>query len=688
MDDSAETPLDAPAREAKLNPLLEVRERHRGRRVGDAYVRVIRPFAAECARSTSGDLVATEQTVLRRRGWRSKLRAARTVLIGRPISSEREEHERLTKLKALAIFSSDNISSSAYATEEMMRILIVAGIGAISLTMPLTVVICVVLAIVATSYWQTIRAYPRGASSYIVSSDNLGALAGLVAGASLLIDYTLTVAVSVSAAVAAVTSIVPSLFDLRVALGLVIVAVLMLGNLRGVRESGTLFMAPTYLYILTIVGMVAVGAIRQLVGDLPAYQPPSNWVAATPAGGLTGLGVLLVLRAFSSGAAALTGVEAISDGVPAFKPQEWRNARITLVWAAAIFAGLFLGISYLASTIGVVPDPHEQQTVLSQIGRTVFGGGPMFAVLQAATVLVLALAANTAFADFPRLSSFLARDGFMPRQFGFRGERLAFTTGIIALSGLAAVLLVVFGASVTALIPLYTLGVFIAFTLSQTGMVMRWRRLRENSWRRGMIINGLGALTTGVIAVIVIESKFLSGAWMVVIAIPLLVLLMLGIRRHYSTLDLALRLDAIPVELERGLEPIVVVPVARFDEPARQALAFARSISDAPLAVHVSHKTEDLADLRRRWEAWAGEADLVIVESPYRALIGPLLAYLDALQAQDPRRPVLVVLSEFVPRHWWELLLHNHTALRLKMRLFVRRNTMVADLPFHLPTGN
>jgi amino acid transporter len=688
MDDSAETPLDAPAREAKLNPLLEVRERHRGRRVGDAYVRVIRPFAAEFARSTSGDLVATEQTVLRRRGWRSKLRAARTVLIGRPISSEREEHERLTKLKALAIFSSDNISSSAYATEEMMRILIVAGIGAISLTMPLTVVICVVLAIVATSYWQTIRAYPRGASSYIVSSDNLGALAGLVAGASLLIDYTLTVAVSVSAAVAAVTSIVPSLFDLRVALGLVIVAVLMLGNLRGVRESGTLFMAPTYLYILTIVGMVAVGAIRQLVGDLPAYQPPSNWVAATPAGGLTGLGVLLVLRAFSSGAAALTGVEAISDGVPAFKPQEWRNARITLVWAAAIFAGLFLGISYLASTIGVVPDPHEQQTVLSQIGRTVFGGGPMFAVLQAATVLVLALAANTAFADFPRLSSFLARDGFMPRQFGFRGERLAFTTGIIALSGLAAVLLVVFGASVTALIPLYTLGVFIAFTLSQTGMVMRWRRLRENSWRRGMIINGLGALTTGVIAVIVIESKFLSGAWMVVIAIPLLVLLMLGIRRHYRTLDLALRLDAIPVELERGLEPIVVVPVARFDEPARQALAFARSISDAPLAVHVSHKTEDLADLRRRWEAWAGEADLVIVESPYRALIGPLLAYLDALQAQDPRRPVLVVLSEFVPRHWWELLLHNHTALRLKMRLFVRRNTMVADLPFHLPTGN
>jgi amino acid transporter len=672
---------DATAHPARPNPLLEVRELHRGRRAGDAYVRVIRPFNEEFARGASGDLVATEQTVLRRRGWHAKLRALRTVLIGRPISTEREAHERLTKLKALAIFSSDNISSSAYATEEMMRILVVAGIGAMSLTMPLTIVICAVLAVVATSYWQTIHAYPQGASSYLVSSDNLGAPAGLVAGASLLIDYTLTVAVSVSAAVAAITSIAPGLFDVRVLVGLVIVAVLMLGNLRGVRESGTLFMAPTYLYIATIVAMVGIGLLRQATGTLPEYHAPAAWLA-TPSGGIGAVGILLVLRAFSSGSAALTGVEAISDGVPAFKPQEWRNARITLVWAAAIFATLFLGISYLASSIGVVPDPGEQQTVLSQIGRTVFGDGPMLVVLQAATVLVLALAANTAFADFPRLSSFLARDGFMPRQFGFRGERLAFTTGIVALSGLAAVLLVVFGASVTALIPLYTLGVFLAFTLSQTGMVVRWRRRREPGWRRGLVINGIGALTTGVIALIVVESKFMSGAWMVVIAIPLLVLMMLAIRSHYRGLDRALAVDG-PIA-DATAEPIVVVPIARLDEPARQALAFARSIADAPLAVHVATGAADTRAMRRRWRELDLDGELVIVESPYRALIGPLLAYLDALQRQDPSRPVLVILSEFVPRHWWELLLHNQTALRLKLRLFARRNTMVADLPFHL----
>lgn len=681
MDHSADA---ARARHSKIDPLLEVRERHPGKRAGDAYIRVIRPFADEFARGAGGDLVATEQTVLRRRGWHGGLRALRTVLIGRPISSDREAHERLTKLKALAIFSSDNISSSAYATEEMMRILVVAGIGAISLTMPLTIVICAVLAIVATSYWQTIRAYPQGASSYIVSSDNLGAPAGLVAGASLLIDYTLTVAVSVSAAVAAITSLAPSMFEARVAIGLAIVAVLTLGNLRGVRESGTLFMAPTYLYIVTILAMVGIGIARQLSGDMPAYRPPSDWLAATPAGGLSGLGILLILRAFSSGSAALTGVEAISDGVPAFKPQEWRNARITLVWAAAIFATLFLSISYLASSIGVVPDPHEAQTVLSQIGRLVFGEGPMFVILQAATVLVLALAANTAFADFPRLSSFLARDGFMPRQFTFRGERLAFTTGIIALSGLAAVLLVAFGASVTALIPLYTLGVFLAFTLSQAGMVMRWRRLHEHGWRRGMVINGLGAVTTGVIALIVVESKFLGGAWMVVIAIPMLVMLMLGIRRHYRGMDRALAVEGMAAEGESAGEPIVVVPLARLDAPARQALAFARSISAAPLAVHVSHRAADTAELRERWAEWPDAPSLIVVESPYRALIGPLLAYLDALQRQHPGRPVLVVLSEFVPRHWWELLLHNQTALRLKLRLFARRNTMVADVPFHL----
>ena len=666
----------------RIDPHLEVREARRGRLPGDAYVKIVRPYEEIFERGESGELIATERTVLDRPGWTRTLRRLRTVLIGRPIHRDLEEHERLSKTKALAIFSSDNISSSAYATEEMMRILVLAGIGAISFTMPLTITICIVLAIVATSYWQTIRAYPNGASSYLVASDNLGSTAGLVAGAALLIDYTLTVAVSVSAAVAAITSVIPELFPERVLLAVGVVVLLMLGNLRGVRESGSIFMAPTYLYIGAILAMIGVGIIRQATGTLPAYAPPNEWLTAEAGG--EALGIFLLLRAFSSGAAALTGVEAISDGVPAFKAPEWRNARITLLWAAGIFATLFLGISSLASTIGVVPDPTEEQTVVSQVSRLVVGDGAFFIVIQVATVLVLALAANTAFADFPRLSSFLARDSFMPRQFGFRGERLAFTTGIVALSGLAALLLWVFDASVTALIPLYTLGVFLAFTLSQSSMVRRWWLRREDGWRRGLVINGAGALTTGVIALIVIESKFLSGAWMVVIAIPLLVLLMLGIRGHYRSVERGLTLARIPPGGDAAARPIVVVPIARLDEPARQAIAFANSVSSEATAVHVTNNVEAADELRSRWPEWSGGAELVVIESPYRALIGPLLAYLDVLQRQDPARPVLVVLSEFVPRHWWENLLHNQTALRLKLRLFSRPNTIVADVPYRV----
>ena len=674
-------PDRTPESQSRVDPFLEVREKRRGRRPGDAYVRIVRPYEEIFERGDEGELIATERTVLDRPGWTRSLRALRTVLIGRPISSEREEHERLTKVKALAIFSSDNISSSAYATEEMMRILVLAGVGAISLAMPLTIAICVVLAIVATSYWQTIRAYPQGASSYLVTSDNLGNKPGLVAGASLLIDYTLTVAVSVSAAVAAITSVIPELFPERVLLSVGIVGLLMIGNLRGVRESGTIFMAPTYLYIAAILAMVGIGIARVATGTLPDYTPPSEWLAAESGG--EALTIFLVLRAFSSGAAALTGVEAISDGVPAFKPPEWRNARVTLVWAAGIFAALFLGISFMASTIGIIPDPSEEQTVLSQIARVVVGDGAFFVLIQVATVLVLALAANTAFADFPRLSSFLARDSFMPRQFGFRGERLAFTTGIVALSGLAALLLLAFDASVTALIPLYTLGVFLAFTLSQSSMVVRWWRRREPGWRRGLAINGLGAVTTGVIALIVVSSKFLSGAWMVVIAIPILVILMLAIRGHYRAVEERTALARIPAGAKSAPRPIVIVPIARLDEPARQAIAFANSISDEATAVHVTNDG-DAGELRQRWPEWSGGAELVVIESPYRALIGPLLAYLDVLQRQDPSRPVLVVLSEFVPQHWWENLLHNQTALRLKLRLFTRPNTIVADVPYHM----
>jgi amino acid transporter len=670
-------------RSNRIDPHLEVRERRTGRRPGDAYVRIVRPFDAEFEQGANGHLVATSETLVGAPGFSRVLARVRGFLIGRPISSEREEHERLTKVKALAVFSSDNISSSAYATEEMMRVLMVAGIGAFSLVMPLTFVIVAVLAIVATSYRQTIRAYPNGASSYIVASDNLGAPVGLVAAGALLIDYTLTVAVSVSAGVAAITSIVPGLYPERVPMAVAIVVLLTMGNLRGVRESGSIFMAPTYLYLVVILGMIGFGLVGAIAGFIPPYTPPPEWLAAEASGGVGALGLLLVLRAFSSGAVALTGVEAISDGVPAFKPPEWRNARTTLTWAAILFAVLFLGISFLVSLLGILPDPSEQQTVLSILARHLTGDGWYLVLVQVSTALLLTLAANTSFADFPRLSSFLARDGYMPRQFGFRGDRLAFSTGIVALAAVAIVLLVAFRASVSALIPLYTLGVFVAFTLSQTGMVRRWWSRREAGWRRGLAINGLGAATTAVIVLIVAVSKFLAGAWLVMIMIPLLVALMWGIHVHYRRMERAVSVADPGARLQSRVAPLVIVPIARLDRPSIEALAFARSISSDPLAVHITNDPGAAAELRLRWAELPEPSELVIVESPYRALIGPLLRYLDALQRQDPNRRLLVVLSEVVPRHWWDNLLHNQTALRLKLRLFFRPNTIVADVPYH-----
>jgi amino acid transporter len=667
----------------RIDPHLEVRERRTGRRPGDAYVRIERPFESEFERGGNGHLVATSETLISAPGWQRIYARVRTFLLGQPISSEREEHERLSKVKALAVFSSDNISSSAYATEEMMRVLVVAGIGAFSLVMPLTIAIVAVLAIVATSYRQTIRAYPNGASSYIVASDNLGAPVGLVAAGALLIDYTLTVAVSVSAGVAAITSIVPSMYPERVPLAVAIVVLLTIGNLRGVRESGTIFMAPTYLYLAVILGLIGFGLVGTATGAIPPYHPPASWLAAESAGGVGALGLLLVLRAFSSGAVALTGVEAVSDGVPAFKPPEWRNARTTLTWAAVLFAVLFLGISYLVSVLGILPDPSEEQTVLSILARHLTGDGWYLVLVQVSTAMLLTLAANTSFADFPRLSSFLARDGFMPHQFAFRGDRLAFSTGIVALAAVAIVLLAAFGASVSALIPLYTLGVFVAFTLSQAGMVTRWWRRREPGWRRGLAINGLGAATTGVIVLIVAASKFVAGAWLVMIMVPLLVALMWGIHVHYRRMEDNIHVANPGMLLRSRVAPLVIVPIARLDRPSIEALAFAQSISRDPLAVHVTNDPATATELRLRWSELPDPTELVIVESPYRALIGPLLRYLDALQRQDPDRRLLVVLSEVVPSHWWDNLLHNQTALRLKLRLFFRRNTIVADVPYH-----
>jgi amino acid transporter len=663
---------------------LSERRYTRGRLPGSRYVRIVRPFAGDFRQHAPGHLVATER-VLERHGPIGRFTdALRRALVGERIASEGEIHERIGRIKGLAVFASDNISSSAYASEEIMRVLLAAG--ALALTMPITIAIVAVLAIVVTSYQQTIRAYPSGGGSYIVASDNLGPLAGLVAAGALLTDYVLTVAVSIAAGVAALTSIFPGLFDIRVAVGVACVALLWLGNLRGIRESATLFAIPTYIYLVAIYGLIAFGLWRFAWGTLPAYHAPSAWTASE---GAQALGLVLILRAFASGSVALTGTEAVSNGVPAFRPPEWVNARAVLVMMGVFFGTIFLGISFLAGQLGVIPDPTEQQTVVSQIAATLVGNGtPYHYLIQISTALLLVLAANTAFADFPRLASILGKDRYLPRQFQFRGDRLAFSVGIMVLAVLAAVLIVAFSGSVTNLIPLYTVGVFVAFTLSQSGMVRHWWKLRleERGWRWRAVLNGTGAIATGVVAIIVGAAKFALGAWIILILIPLLIAMMWAISRHYRSVEAALDVDT-----AHGLAPLpvvkaprVLVPVSRLDHAAISALAYARSISPDVTALHVADGREAVEAMQRRWEEWGADIKLVIVESPYRALMAPLLAYLDASEQMDPSRPTTVVLSEFVPRHFWEYALHNQTALRLKLRLFFRPNTVVVDVPYHL----
>jgi amino acid transporter len=682
----SELQTEAPSTKQAGPDLIE-RESVRGRRRGDRYVRIVRPSQQEFERRDAGHIVATERVLAPTTGPGRFVDGIRRVLFGARIPTSLELGERIGKFKGLAVFASDNISSSAYATEEIMRVLLLAGLGTMAaLTLPITLAIIAVLAIVVVSYQQTIRAYPNGGGSYIVASDNLGPFPGLTAGAALLTDYVLTVAVSIAAGVAALTSIFPQLFDMRVTLGVAFVTILAIGNLRGLRESATIFALPTYIYLLAIFGLLGYGLFRFATGSLPEYVAPPEWRAAETIGPL---GILLVLRAFASGSVALTGVEAVSNGVPAFKRPEARNAQVVLIVMGSLFGAIFLGMSFLAGQLGIVPDPSEQETVVSQLTRTFVGNGtPYHYLVQISTALLLVLAANTAFADFPRLGSILARDRFAPHYFQFRGDRLAFTTGIVVLALLSAVLLVAFGGSVTALIPLYTVGVFVAFTLSQAGMVRHWWKLRrtDRGWRWRAALNGLGAVATAIVALVVGAAKFALGAWMVLVLIPALIALMWAINRHYRSVEDALTLDQPHVALPRRASPRVLVLVARLDRASLEALAYARSIAPHVTAVHVTDDPAEGERMRGRWGALDidGDTDLVILESPYRALVPPLVAYIDALQKQEPDRSLTVVLSEFVPRRPWEYLLHNQAALRLKVRLFFRPNTVVIDVPYHV----
>ncbi|HEV7662419.1 MAG TPA: APC family permease, partial [Chloroflexota bacterium] len=496
------------------HPDLEWRETVQGRRPGDRFVRVATHKGF--TRVRQGYIVArpgydTPTTTLGR-----VAHAFKHILLGTPIPTAREGHERLNKLRALAVFSSDALSSVAYGGEEIMKVLVLAGAGALSLTLPISIVIVVLLAIVVVSYRQTIRAYPSGGGSYIVASDNLGMLPGLTAAAALLIDYILTVSVSVAAGVAAITSMVPASLPYAVPIGVAAVALIMVANLRGIRESGTIFAAPTYVFVAMMYVLIGVGLWRLATGDFNYAPPPSVRPFAAE-----GLSVFLILRAFAQGCSAMTGTEAISNGVPAFKPPEASNARNTLVWMGVLLGSMFFGMNFVATNIGILPASDE--TILSQLGRVVFGKGPLYVLLQISTALILVLAANTSFADFPRLASILARDRFLPRLFQFRGDRLAFTSGILALAVLASVLLVVFNGSVDQLIPLYAIGVFASFTLSQTGMVRYWWHRRERGWPWRLAANSVGGMTTGVVLVVVLISKFRDGAWLVVECLPILV---------------------------------------------------------------------------------------------------------------------------------------------------------------------
>lgn len=670
--------------DGNIHPELEWRSERARPGTGDRHIRLVRPHSRYFRRVGPGQLTSTERVLTPRDTVTRLGMRVKRILIGPPLATAEEIHERLTKVKALAVFSSDALSSSAYATEEILLQLIIAGTAALALSVPISVAIGILLATVAFSYRQTVRAYPKGGGVYMVAKENLGIPPALIAGASLLTDYILTVAVSISAGVAAVTSALPALYPYRVILGVAAIALIMLANLRGIRESGNIFAAPTYLFIFSFSVMIVVGLLKSLIlGTEPAIQP-----VVTPAETLSPVTIMLLLRAFAAGAVALSGIEAIADGVPAFKPPESKNAATTLVWMAVILTSFFVGLSLLAHQYAIAP--AKQETVVSQVARAVFGTSWFYYLIQAATMLILLLASNTSFADFPRLAYFLARDGFLPRQFAFRGDRLAFSTGIVMLSGIAIALLVIFRGDTHALIPLYAVGVFVSFTISQAGMVVRWWRLREPGWQRSMAINLVGATVSGGVMVIVAVMKFREGAWMVMLLIPLLVLLFSAIERHYRRINQALKpsaRDSVVAAPARPMEQPVIVPVPGITKPILRSLNYARSISHHVTAVHV---TDDLAEgqrLREEWERQIPDVPLVILESPYRSFLGPMLAYVDAIDQQALGLPVTVIISETVSDRPWERFLHNQTAKQLKEALCNRPNTVVISIPYRIPQG-
>ncbi len=608
---------------------------------------------------------------------------AKSILIGRPLATDEEGEERLSKKKALAIFSSDAISSSAYATEEILRVLVVAGTAALFLSFEIAIAIAILLAVVSTSYRQIGYAYPQGGGAYAVARANLGRSFALVAAAALLVDYILTVSVSTSSAVEQITSAIPELRVHAVLIGVTAISLMTLANLRGLRESGNIFAVPTYLFIGSALLMIGIGMYRVLVLNegVPPREIVEGSIDLTQAAG-----IIILLRAFSAGSVALTGTEAIANGVQAFKPPEPKNAAATLTAMAILLAVLFIGITFVADSFGLVPmdDPttgRVSQTIIAQVAATIYGGDSIgFYLFQAFTALILFLAANTAFNAFPRLAAILAQDGFMPRQFSFRGDRLAFSLGIIVLGVVAAGLVVIFRGETTNLIPLYSVGVFVSFTISQSGMVRHWLHERTPGWMYRISINAFGAVLTGVVSVVVLTFKA-PESLLVAVIIPTLVGIMLFIERQYhqQALELEVRPEKIigpPRRRER-----VVIPVPGLNRAVVQAVNFGRTISEDVLVVHVTDDVDAAEAIRKRFERQMPGVSVVIVESPFRSLIRPFVTYLD-VTATDPEMITIVVLPEYVARHWWDRLLYNQVTSGLKRALLGRPNTVVTTVPY------
>lgn len=620
----------------------------------------------------------------------------RTWLVGRPLQSADAAHQTIGKTVGLAVFASDALSSTAYATEEILFVLAAVGAVAFAYAFPIALAIVALLTILTLSYEQTIHAYPGGGGAYIVARDNLGELPAQTAGAALLTDYILTVSVSVASGVAQLTSAYPSLFPYRVILSVALVLFIMVINLRGVRESGVIFAVPTYFFLAMMFSTVGIGFYRYMTGSLDAVVNPPSLRAPE----MASVTLFLILHAFSNGTTAVTGTEAISNGIPAFKEPKSHNAGITLFWMSAILGTLFLGITFLAVKIGAIPGGKE--TVISQLVRTVFQGqGLLYLTTIAGTTLILVMAANTAFADFPRLSALQAGDGFLPRQLTYRGSRLVFSRGIVALALIASLLIVLFQASVTALIPLYAIGVFLSFTLSQAGMARRWRKVGrlapgqevqergstlryDPRWALKMGINGFGSFCTAVVMLVFTITKFRDGAWIVVLLVPAMVVVFCAIHHHYQDLAAHLSLEDFgpPHRMSRHR---VIMPISGVHRGTVAALRYAQSLSDDVTAVYVSIDPAEAERVRSKWEWWGEGVRLIVLHSPYRLFLEPLVGYIEEIAAQrQPNETITIVLPQFVPRRRWQNLVHSQAALWLRMALLFKRGIVITDVPYQL----